>query len=138
MIFLGAIAVPLLLISTALATQGLWLVLPFAGLELAALFTALYLVSHAAQRCQVVSIGDAVVTIEKGRDRGNCGDKGGPEERFEFARGWVKVELAEATGRWYPPKLWVGASGRRVEIAEFLAEDEKVELAAELHRLLSA
>ena len=31
MIFLGAIAVPLLLVSVILATRGFWLVLPFAG-----------------------------------------------------------------------------------------------------------
>jgi uncharacterized membrane protein len=34
--------------------------------------------------------------------------------------------------------LWIGASGRRVEIAEFLVEEEKTELAAELHKMLSA
>ena len=138
MIFLGAIAVPLLLVSVVLATRGFWLVLPFAGLELAALFAAIYIVSHAAQRCEIVSIGESIVTIEKGRDRGRCPEKGGPQQRVEFARGWVKVELSASTGRWYPKKLWIGASGRRVEIAEFLVEEEKTELAAELHRLLTA
>lgn len=136
--FLAAIAIPLLLVSVVLASRGLWLVLPFAGLELAALFAAIYVVSHATRRCEVVSIGESVVTIEKGRDRGPCPDRGGPEECIEFARGWVSVELAQATERWYPRKLWIGASGQRVEIADFLVEDEKVALAAELHRMLSA
>lgn len=138
MMFLGAIAVPLLLISVVLATRGFWLVLPFAGLELAALFACFYLVSHAAQRCEVVSIGESVVTVEKGRDRGGCPERGGPEQRVEFARGWVRVELSRSTERWYPQRLWIGASGRRVEIGAFLVEDEKAELAAELHKLLSA
>ena len=138
MVFLGAIAVPLLLISLVLAIRGFWLVLPFAGLELAALFASIYVVSHAAQRCEVVSIGDSMVTIEKGRDRSHCAERGGPEERVEFARGWVKVELLPTAGRWYPKKLWIGASGRRVELGEFLVEEEKAELAAELHRLLAA
>lgn len=138
LVFLAAIAVPLLLVSIVLALRGFWMVLPFAGLELLALFVAIYVVSHAARRCEVVSIGESVVTVEKGRDRGRCADRGGPEERVEFARGWVRVELTPASGRWYPKRLWVGASGRRVEIAEFLVEDEKTELAAELHRLLSA
>lgn len=138
MIFLGAIAVPLLLFGVVLAFEGFWLVLPFAGLELGALFACLYLVSHASLRCEVVSIGDAVVTVEKGRDRGRCPEKGGPEERVEFARGWVRVELSNSPGHWYPHRLWIGASGRRVEIGGFLVDDEKAELAAELHRLLSA
>ncbi len=138
MMFLGAIAVPLLLISSVLAVQGFWPVLPFAGLELAALFACIYVVSHAAQRCEVVSIGESVVTVEKGRDRGRCPEKGGPEERVEFARGWVRVELARNASDWYPHRLWIGASGRRVEIGEFLVDEEKTELAAELHKLLSA
>jgi uncharacterized membrane protein len=138
MLFLAAIAVPLLLISLVLAVRGFWLVLPFAGLELAALFTAIYLVSHSGTRCEVVSIGDAVVTVEKGRDRGKCPDSGGPDQRVEFARAWVRVDLAGSTGRWHPKRLWIGASGRRVEIADFLVEEEKTELAAELKRLLSA
>ncbi|MCB1722605.1 MAG: DUF2244 domain-containing protein [Chromatiaceae bacterium] len=137
MIFLGAIAVPLLLISMVLAARGFWLILPFAGLELAALYASVYVVSHAARRCEVVSIGETTVTVEKGRDRGRCAERGGPQQRTEFARGWVRVELAESGTSWYPRRLWIVASGRRVEIAEFLAEEEKAELAAELRRLLS-
>jgi uncharacterized membrane protein len=138
MVFLAAIALPLLLVSLVLAWRGFWLVLPFAGLELAALFAAIYVVSHAGQRCEVISIGDSVVTIEKGRDRGRRAERGGPEQRVEFARGWVKVELLTSTGRWHPKRLWIGASGKRVEVADFLAEEEKTELADELKRLLAA
>ena len=138
MMFLAAIAVPLLLISGVLAMRGFWLVLPFAGLELAILFGCFYLVSHASRRCEVVSIGETVVTVEKGRERGRHTDRGGPDERTEFARGWVRVELSKEAGHWYPRRLWIGASGRRVEIGEFLVDDEKADLAAELQRLLSA
>ncbi|MGB5564625.1 MAG: DUF2244 domain-containing protein [Sedimenticolaceae bacterium] len=138
MVFLGAIAVPLLLVSVVFAARGYWLILPFAGLELAALFACLYLVAHAACRCEIVSIGESVVTVEKGRDRGNGPEPTQPEQRTEFARGWVRVELSSATSHRYPRRLWIGASGRRVEIGEFLVDDEKTELAAELHRLLSA
>jgi uncharacterized membrane protein len=79
-----------------------------------------------------------VVTVEKGRDRGRRPERGGPEQRVEFARGWVRVELSRGAERWYPRRLWIGASGRRVEIGAFLIEEEKAELAAELHKLLSA
>jgi uncharacterized membrane protein len=138
MIFLGAIAVPLLLVSVVLAAKGYWLILPFAGIEMAALFASLYLVSHAGCRCQVVSIGESVVTVEKGRDRGYGPELVGPEKLTQFARGWVRVELSKRSNDWYPRRLWIGASGRRVELGEFLVDEEKTELAAELHRLLSA
>jgi uncharacterized membrane protein len=138
MVFLGAIAVPLALVSVVLAAKGYWLVLPFAGLEIAALFACLYVVAHAACRCEVISIGESVVTVEKGRDRGYGPEKVGPEQRTQFARGWARVELTGNSSHWYPRRLWIGASGRRVEIGEFLVDAEKAELAAELRRLLSA
>lgn len=138
MIFLAAIAIPLLLISIVLAARGFWLVLPFAGLEIVALFASFYVVSHAAERCEIVSIDQSLVTIEKGRNRSRLSTRGGSEQRIEFARGWVKVELAESARRWYPQRLWLGASGRRVEIGGFLAEDEKAELAARLQKMLAA
>lgn len=139
MVFLGAIAVPLVLVSVVLALKGYWLILPFAGIELAGLFVCLYLVAHAACRCELISIGDSVVTVEKGRDRGRSLEgRGGPEQRAEFARAWVRVEFTGTARQRYPRRLWIGASGRRVEIGGFLADQEKSELAAELHRLLSA
>ena len=138
MVFLAAIAVPLLLISVVLAAKGFWPILPFAGLELAALFASIYVVSHAAQRCEVVSISESLVKVEKGRDRGRCPGKGGPEQCVEFARGWARVELTKCRDHWYPRRLWIGASGRRVEVGGFLADEEKAELATQLRRLLSA
>ena len=138
MVFLGLIAVPLVLISAVLAARGFWLILPFAGLELAALFACIYSVSHACRRCEVVSIGESVVTIEKGRDRSRGDVSGGPQQRIEFARGWVRVELSKEASHWYPRRLWIGASGQRVEIGEFLVDEEKAELATRLRHWLAA
>ena len=138
MVFLGAVSLPVVLISTVLATRGFWMVLPFAGLEIAALFAGMYVVSHACRRCQVVSVDTGRVTVEKGRERGRLADQGGPETRIEFARDWVRVELAPASKRWHPRRLWIGASGRRVEIGEFLVDEEKAALAARLKRMLTA
>ena len=138
MLFLGTIAVPLLVVSVVLAIKGYWLVLPFAGLELAALFAALYIAAHAACRCEVISIDEEAVTVEKGRDRGHGPEPVGPEQRTRFTRAWARVELAPGTERRHPHRLWISASGKRVEIGGFLADGEKAELAAELHRLLAA
>ena len=138
MVFLGAIAVPLLLVSVVLAWRGFWLVLPFAGVELAALFVCIYVVSHACRRCQVVSVDGSTVVVEKGKERGRQAGTGGPDVRMAFARDWARVELVPASRRWHPRRLWIGASGKRVEIGEFLVDEEKVELAAQLKRMLSA
>jgi len=138
MMFLGATAVPLTLVSGVLAYQGFWLILPFAGIEIAVLFGCIYLVSHACRRCQVVSVDDATVVVEKGRDRGRGDASGGPDTTMEFSRNWARVELTAASPRWHPRRLWIGASGQRVEIGEFLVDEEKAALAAQLKRMLTA
>jgi uncharacterized membrane protein len=78
------------------------------------------------------------VVVEKGRERGRREASGGPELKLEFSRNWARVELAAASQRWHPRRLWIGASGKRVEIGEFLVDDEKAALAAQLKRMLSA
>lgn len=136
LVFLGAVAVPLVVVAVTLAWWGYWLVLPFAGLELGALFTSLYVVAQAGRRCQVISIGPTAVIVEKGRQRRAGATGGGPEHRLEFTRGWVRIELEPAAGTRQPSRLWIGAPGRRVEIGEFLIDGEKAALAARLRSLL--
>jgi len=46
--------------------------------------------------------------------------------------------LSGSVDNWYPRRLWIGASGRRVEIGDFLVDEEKKELAAKLQRWLAA
>jgi uncharacterized membrane protein len=135
MAFLLGISTVLLSIGTVFALKGYWMILPFAGLELAALAVCFYLVASAAQRREVVSISESLVTVEKGRvRRGTAG--GGPDWKAEFPRPWTRVELRQASHQRYPSRLWVGAYGRMVELAGFLPEDEKRGLATQLQQMV--
>ena len=111
------------------------MILPFAGLELLALAICFHLVASAAQRREIVSISDALVTVEKGTVRRGAG-RGGPDSIAEFPRAWTRVELSKPSREWYPSRLWVGAYGKKIELAGFLAEEEKRNLAAKLQQLL--
>ncbi len=130
MAFLIGMAVLLLSIATVFAVKGYWLILPFAGLELAALGTCFYLVAHASRRRQVVTITADCVTVEKGRVRA------GPQTRTDLPRCWTRVELVGRADTWYPPRLWLGAAGGRVEVGEFLCAEEKAGLAEQLRNLI--
>jgi len=46
--------------------QGIWLILPFSGLELLALGITLYVVSRKAHRCQVITFDNSRIRIVKG------------------------------------------------------------------------
>jgi uncharacterized membrane protein len=136
MAFLFGTSVVSLSIAGVFAAKGYWMILPFAGLELVGLAVCFYLVASAARRRQVVSITEAQVTVEKGKVRRGPGF-GGPQSRAAFPRSWTRVEMAAGeAGQQQPSRLWVGASGRRVELAEFLVEEEKRRLAGQLRDLI--
>lgn len=135
MAFLLGTSAVTLSIALVFALKGYWMILPFAGLELAALAVCFYLVANSARRRQVVSITDALVTVEKGElRRGNA--RGGPDSRAEFPRCWTRVELSGSPHSRFARQLWIGAYGRRVELAEFLPDHEKLGLERQLRKLI--
>lgn len=117
------------------ATSGLlmlWLgaplVLPFAGLEIAALWGAFYYVAWQGEHREIVYVLPDAVIVEKGRSR--------PSERHEFERAWVRVELERPTSGWYPSRLWLRAGGRTVALGTFLTEAERTRFAQILINLI--
>jgi uncharacterized membrane protein len=111
-------------IAVAFALQGAWLVLPFAGLEMAVLGAALYVVARRGYRWQVISVHG---------DRIDIAHYGSSQERSEsFQRAWAQVRLQPAAIKGYPSRLTIGSHGRRVEIGGCLNEDDKNYLAYEL------
>ncbi len=134
-LFIWSVAIVLGVVSIAFAFQGYWMILPFAGAELAALIFCSYLVADSGMLCELVSMDESEVIVEKGRQKRKGSDKGGPQSRISFPRAWARVEL-KPHGKWYPDKLLIGASGNRVELGEFLGEEEKEKLAVELKELL--
>lgn len=137
LIFLAGITVVALSIAVTFAVMGYWLILPFAGLELAALAISLYLVARALHRCEVVTIDAREVRIAKGRLRGRSG-RGGPEEEITFQTAWVRVRLEPAdTGR-ARQVLHLAAGGRQVELAGFLTDAERIGLAQRLRERIRA
>ena len=106
------------------AIQGLWLILPFSGLEMLALGSALYLVSRSTHRRQVITLDKSKVRVEKGVY--HC------DQSWEFNAAWVRLNYritGKASSR---RKLELGSHGRYVEVGEFLTNIEKDALAFQL------
>ena len=137
--FLSGLGLVLLSIGGTFAYLGLWMVLPYSGLELAVLAWAFHQVSRSGARREVVTLSDRELRVEQGRIRGRRG-RGGPERRYVFPRDWVRVRLEPqgASPPWHASRLLVGAHGRLVELGEFLPEGERRALAAHLGRRLAA
>ena len=129
-IFYGCIVAVSLTIAVGFSFAGLWPVLPFAGAELALLGACLYVCARRGCACEVISVRDDNVEIEKGRDR--------PEQRWCFARSWAQVRLLRPGERRYPSRLVIRSHGHEVELGGFLNEGERRQLAADLQRVLCA
>jgi len=104
--------------------QGLWLVLPFSGLEMLALGGGLYLTSRKVYRREVITLDPEHIRIEKGVQR--------IDQSWEFKTPWIRIidELPDC--RSPRRKLAISMYGESVEVGSFLADSEKEALAFQL------
>lgn len=110
------------------ALHGLWLILPFAGLEILALALGLYMCSLRCRDQEVVTVSDDVVTVEKGRKN--------PSEAWQFERAWLKLELIKSPRQGHPSKLLIRSKGKETEIGRCLTNDERKSLSDSLAKTL--
>lgn len=108
------------------ALMGLWLILPFIGLEIGALAVALIVTAQRAYDTEIVHVSESKIEIDKGRRRA--------EHHWSFDRLWSEVILAMPGHPWYPTRLTVRSRGEQVELGGFLADDERTRVAGELRR----
>ncbi len=104
--------------------QGLWLVLPFTGLEMLALGIGLYVTSRKTSRREVITLDRDLMRIEKGALK--------VDQSWEFQTPWVRVVNKRQDGRSARRMLAIGMSGESVEVGSFLANWEKDALAFQL------
>ena len=126
-VLFAGIAAFVITIGIGFSLAGAWLVLPFAGLEVAVVAAVLYLLMrHADDHDLIIIRQDHVIVVRR---------RGGRERREEFQRYWVKVQLQRGRS-WYPSRLSIGSHGRFVAIGADISEEERRALEARLNELL--
>ncbi len=123
--FLAATYALMGLIVLLCISLGVWLILPFAGLELLALTLCLH---HVACRCncrEIITVDRQQVIVETHR-RSRC------LTHQAFPSDWAKVVLNSPHHRWYMSRLTIGSHGRDIEIGHGLIEAERIQLASVL------
>ena len=110
------------------ASVGAWLVLPFAGLELAVLGAGLYLSALAGHTREVIEVGEAGIKVLRGRRN--------LTEVARFPAHWTLVALRRDPRGWYPSRLLLTCHGRGIEIGAKLVETEREVLASSLEKTL--
>lgn len=118
-----------LVVAGSFAAAGYWPILPFAGLELAALGAALTHSMRRSRRRELIDIDERRVRVRKTAAQRQI--------EFEFQRPWTRVELEQPVSTTWPSRLWLRSMGRKVEIGAFLTERERNGLRHRLAEVLA-
>lgn len=110
-----------LLIAVAWSAMGAWLIMPFVGLELGALYLAFRGWSRRADDYERVVIDGDRLLVE-------C-KTGGSVRRFDANRHWTQVVVRSGLrGR----QVSLRSHGREIEFGKFLSEGARIEAARKL------
>ena len=113
------------LIAGAFAAFGAWLILPFAGLEIGALYLAFRLLDRRASDYERLTIdGDRLVVEQKRQGR---------VTRFEGNRLWAQVVVRRQSER---VELALRYRGREIEFGTFLSDEARSTAARSLQEQL--
>ena len=104
--------------------QGMWLVLPFSGLEMLVLGIGLYVTSRKVYRREVITLDPDCTRIEKGVQY--------VHQSWEFKTPWVRIIDKPEDPRSSRRMLAISMSGEAVEVGSFLPNWEKDALAFQL------
>lgn len=107
-------------ISIGFALIGAWVILPFAGLEMAALGSALYYVSWKLSYQQVVTVNDELILVDKGVYR--------PRKSWQLNRTDVSLSIQPEEHPWSTPVITLRHQQQLIELGEFLNQSDCKEL----------
>ncbi len=130
MIIVGYLAFILFIVSCYFAMLGLWLVFPFAGMEVVLLITCIYLRLRANFTIEVLTIDADTVLIERGRNR--------PEKSWKYQRFLTKVFVKDPVINGHPKKIFISSHGEDLEVGSFLNNSDKELLIKELQTTVRA
>ncbi|MDR3418422.1 MAG: DUF2244 domain-containing protein [Nevskia sp.] len=112
------------------ALRGLWPILPFAGLELAALGAALAVSLRRNRYREVVSFDGDGILVEVGEVGRGAGLS------VQLSRSATRVLLERGPNRHSPTRLLLSCQGQLLELARCLTDEERARLAARMRELI--
>ncbi len=107
-------------VALGMALAGLWLVIPFAGLELLAVGAGLWYTARKCARQEVITFGPSCIRLEKGHQY--------REAQWEWSRPSVRVLLDAEPHPWLREHVCLCVRGEEIPLADFLNPRESREL----------
>ncbi len=119
-----------LIIASFFAFIGLWVVLPFTGLEMLILWLALFYVSRKSSKKETIDIQDGCFLLHV--------EQSGVAEDYQWYLPWVNIEMQNMRFDIEKKRLIVRYKKERIEIANGLHEEEKNLLAKALKKAIAS
>ena len=112
------------------AWQGLWLVLPFTGIEMLVLGLALYFCVNKLSRVETITISarDIKICVSQRNKAQQC---------YSFPKAWARATIFPSPLTRQRQQLWLGAKQSKVEIGSSLSDNEKRQLANAINRAIN-
>ena len=130
-VFFGIVCFGTFSVAGAATLMGFWPVLPFAGAEMALLGWALYSNMQRRFHRERIEITETEVVIEETWPKRLASPR-----RVVFPRHWARVKIRRPKSPLHRGQLVIESHGRGREVGQFLTEEERSQLAAELRRLI--
>ena len=127
-IFMWIVSVYALSIGFLFALKGLWMIIPFAGLEVIALVALMYRVARKCHRQQVIYLDEDRIRVENGYRS--------PKQSWDSELFWTRL-IVNKSNTWHPDKLILRGRQQQIEIGEFLNDDDKKQLVTRLRGLIT-
>lgn len=122
----AALSVASAAIGIGFAIAGAWPVLPFVGLEIAALGAAFVVYARHAADYERIEIGTGRLVVEVSEAE--------RKQRFELDRSRARVVVEKGSG--YGARVLLREAGKEVEVGRHLDAPSRIEFADELSRRL--
>lgn len=127
--YLWIIGAMIFFVAAIMAFLGAWYVLPFAGLEVIVVVSLMLWVSHQCHRKQVITFRHNRIQVEKGY--------GSPNETWESEIFFTRLKIDKPMYRGHLCKIFLRSKDQKLEVGEFLNEDDKKRLISELQSVIS-
>ncbi|NMH61339.1 DUF2244 domain-containing protein [Alteromonas ponticola] len=123
--FIGILAIPVFVIALGWSVVGVWIILPFAGLEIGLLTLLMLKVSHQTYQQQTIVINKEVVSVESGFRQ---------KSKRCLPRHGCHILYKETENDWQLPVIVIISDKGKLVVGQFLNLADRQLLKEELER----
>lgn len=126
--FLAGLAGISFTIAAMFLWQGYWVILPFTAIEMSIIALCFRIIARRTRQQQIIAMSADELVFETGANQ--------VERRYVWERFFTRILISQPPHPWHAVRIEVRHRNETIELGQFLAGDEKQELAKLLRSLV--